>query len=203
MYLLNTLTELELKAKQIKEKQNISYNQALQIASKQEGYSTYQAFLSKIEKVYCADENEYIKDFKSNIFKIKNLKIKYDKINNDDKYDNNEDERKELLENILRKADEIAKSIADLIFPTEIVNFSDSEVTSLEAPCFNIYTSSNGITVHNDINGDKADFWLEITLYSESLELGYRGLENYKEVGFRLPTKDEANYFDSINIKLP
>lgn len=214
MYISKTLTELEIKAKQIKEDQKISYNQALQVASKTEGYSSYQALLNKVETTYCQDANEYIKDFKSNIFKnrkhiksnfikIKNLKIKYDEITNDEKYDNNQEEREEFLENILHKADEIAKNIADLIFPNQIVSFADNSFTSLEVPCFKIYTSSNGVTVHNDINGDKADFWLEIPLYSESLELGYRGLENYKEVGFRLPSEDEPNYFDSIDIKLP
>lgn len=109
---LNRLTKIETEAKQIKEIQKISYNQALQLTAKKEGFSSYQAFLNKIETDFCKDENEYIKDFKSNIFKnrkyiksnfikIKNLKIKYNEINNDDIYDNNEDEREELLENII------------------------------------------------------------------------------------------------------
>ncbi len=214
MYISKTLTELEIKVKQIKEDQKISYNQALQVASKAEGYSSYQALLNKVETTYCQDDNKYIKDFKSNIFKnrkhiksnfikIKNLKIKYDEITNDEKYDNNEEEREEFLENILHKADKIAKNIADLIFPNQIVNFADNSFTSLEIPCFKIYASSNGVVALNDINGEKADFWLEIALYSELFELGFRNLENYNDIGFIVPEEYDPLNFNSINIELP
>lgn len=39
----------------------------------------------------------------------------------------------------------------------------------------------------NDINGHKADFWLEIALYSETLELGFRNLENLNSIDIKLP----------------
>lgn len=215
MYISNTLTKLEIKAKKIKESQKISYNKALQVASKAEGFTSYQAFLNKVETTYCEDDNEYIKDFKSNLFKnrkhiksnfikLKNLKIKYDEITNDEQYnDNGKKEREELLENILYKADKIAKNIADLIFANQIVKFGDNQFTSLEAPSFNIYTSSNGVVALNDINGDKADFWLEIPLYSESFELGFKNLGNYNDIGFIVPEKYDPQNFNSINIELP
>ena len=210
---LNRLTKIETEAKQIKEIQKISYNQALQLTAKKEGFSSYQAFLNKIETDFCKDENEYIKDFKSNIFKnrkyiksnfikIKNLKIKYNEINNDDIYDNNETEREELLENILNKADEMAKNMAHLIFPNQIINFGDNNCTSLEVPCFNIYTSSGYIQAHNDYNGEKSDFFLELLLNDESIEIGFINLNNYKDIGFLIPEEYDPSNFNSINIKL-
>lgn len=211
---LISLNELENRAKKIKQNKNISFNQALQAASKEEGFLSFQAFLKKTETVYCKDENEYIKDFKSNIFKnrkhiksnfnkLKNLKIVYDEIINDEKYDNDEKEREELLEKTLYKADNIAKNIADLIFPNQISNFGDNSFTSIEIPCFNIYTSSDYITAHNDYGGEKLDFSLQIILNSQSFELGFRNLENYKDVGFTIPKEHDPYNFTSITIKLP
>ena len=84
---LITLSQIQNEAKKLQDTQNITYNQSLQIIAQQNGFKSYQAILNQIKKDYIDDENEQIKEFKSNVFEnrkhIKSNFIKIEKfINN-------------------------------------------------------------------------------------------------------------------------
>ena len=84
-----TLSQIQNEAKKLQDVQNITYNQSLQIIAQQNGFKSYQAILNKIKKDYIDDENEEIKEFKSNVFEnrqhIKSNFIKIEKLSK--KYD--------------------------------------------------------------------------------------------------------------------
>ena len=84
-----TLLQIQSEAKKLQNTQNITYNQSLQIIAQQNGFKSYQAILNKIKKDYIDDENEEIKEFKSNVFEnrkhIKSNFIKIEKLSK--KYD--------------------------------------------------------------------------------------------------------------------
>ena len=112
-----TLSQIQNEAKKLQDVQNITYNQSLQIIAQQNGFKSYQAILNKIKKDYIDDENEQIKEFKSNVFenrkhiksnfiKIEKLSKKYEELQRDEKYDDDEETRAELLEELEEKAAE-------------------------------------------------------------------------------------------------
>ena len=84
-----TLSQIQNEAKILQDTQNITYNQSLQIIAQKNGFKSYQAILNKIKKDYIDDENEEIKEFKSNVFEnrqhIKSNFIKIEKLSK--KYD--------------------------------------------------------------------------------------------------------------------
>ena len=86
-----TLLQIKSEAKKLQNTQNITYNKSLQIIAQQNGFKSYQAILNKIKKDYIDDENEEIKEFKSNVFEnrqhIKSNFIKIEKLSK--KYTNN------------------------------------------------------------------------------------------------------------------
>ena len=101
---LITLSQIQNEAKKLQDTQNITYNQSLQIIAQQNGFKSYQAILNQIKKDYIDDENEQIKEFKSNVFenrkhiksnfiKIEKLSKKYEELQRDEKYDDDEEIR--------------------------------------------------------------------------------------------------------------
>ena len=101
-----TLSQIQNEAKMLQDTQNITYNQSLQIIAQKNGFKSYQAILNQIKNDYIYDENEQIKEFKSNVFenrkhiksnfiKISKLSKKFNEIELDDKYNDDEEKREE------------------------------------------------------------------------------------------------------------
>ena len=120
-----TLFQIQSEAKKLQNTQNITYNQSLQIIAQQNGFKSYQAILNKIKKDYIDDENEEIKEFKSNVFenrqhiksnfiKIEKLSKKYEELQRDEKYDDDEELTAKFtteLKEVQFKLDELSDKI--------------------------------------------------------------------------------------------
>ncbi len=188
------LLQIQNEAKKLQNTQNITCNQSLQIVAQQNGFKSYQAILDKIKKDYVDDENEQIKEFKLNVFenrkhiksnftKIEKLAEKYKKIKFTEEYDNNEEKREELLQEIEETASKLSNSIAKMFFGN-ILTKPTGDSMSVEGCAYAGYVSSDFLTFHNDIDEHQADYFIELYILDQSFSFGYRdfNIDKYKDI---------------------
>lgn len=215
------LLQIQDEAKKLQNVQNITYNQALHIVAQQNGFKSYQAILDKIKKDYIDDENEQIKEFKLNIFenrkyiksnfaKIEKLFKKYENLQFDEKYDNDEETREEMLEEIEGRAEELSNSIAKIFFGQVMYKLTDNESTSLEGSAYAGYISSNYKTMYNDIDARQADYFLELNILDQSFSFAYRDfiIDKYDDIDYQgnkiiKENKEWNDWYHMPDIKLP
>lgn len=184
-----TLSEYKNKAKDLSKETSLTYNQALHNIAKSYGYKSYHAVLKELKNQYIFDENQYISEFKTNIFKNqKHIKSNFEKINKLNNQYIKIDQNEELKDNILAKADNIADNIAKIIFTDILYKFLDNSLTSFEVPCFALYTSSDYLTFHNDIDANNADILVDFNILDKSIDISFRD--------FTIETWDEEDYYD-------
>jgi hypothetical protein len=179
------LLKIQNEAKKLQNTQNITYNQSLQIVAQQNGFKSYQAILDKIKKDYVHDENEQIKEFKLNVFenrkhiksnftKIEKLAEKHEKIRFTEEYDNDEEKREEILQEIEETASKLSNSIAKMFFGNIKYKGTDNEKYFVEGCAYAGYVSSDFLTFHNDIDAHQADYFIELYILDQSFSFGYR-----------------------------
>lgn len=168
------------KARDIQNKDNISFNQSLQTLSKSYAYSNYQAIKSfndkyefiatsieeksnpyeysvyyKLHKALSKNWNE-IEKLQSEIESIKKCAENFDEDNDDD-----------YLMELDYKASEIARQIMNLILedsPFYYYSIGDNnEEYNYEEMVINLYTRCSYNNFHNDIGGQNADFSFNIS----------------------------------------
>lgn len=198
-----TLSQIQNEAKILQDTQNASYNQSLQIIAKKNGFKSYQAILNKIKKDYINDENEQIKEFKSNVFenrkhiksnfiKISKLYKKFEEIKLDNKYDDDEERRKEAIQKIEEEASKLSNSIAKMFFGNVKYKDSDNEQYFFEGCAYAAYIEkSDERTMINDINCDKADYFIVLNINQQSFSFG---CNDFEIVEYDIGVDDEGNY---------
>ncbi|MCG3709515.1 hypothetical protein [Aliarcobacter butzleri] len=216
-----TLFQIQSEAKKLQNTQNITYNQSLQIIAQQNGFKSYQAILNKIKKDYIDDENEEIKEFKSNVFenrqhiksnfiKIEKLSKKYEELQRDEKYDDDEETRAELLEELEEKAAELSNSIAKMFFGDVIFKLTDNQKLCVEGGAYAGYSSSDNQTIYNDIDANNADYWIELNIENQNFSFFYRdfNIDDYEDTDNEGNTiikrfKEWNDWYQIPDIELP
>ena len=216
-----TLLQIQSEAKKLQNTQNITYNQSLQIIAQQNGFKSYQAILNKIKKDYIDDENEEIKEFKSNVFenrqhiksnfiKIEKLSKKYEELQRDEKYDDDEETRAELLEELEEKAAELSNSIAKMFFGDVIFKLTDNQKLCVEGGAYAGYSSSDNQTIYNDIDANNADYWIELNIENQKFYFSYRdfNIDDYEDTDNEGNTiikrfKEWNDWYQIPDIELP
>lgn len=216
-----TLFQIQSEAKKLQNTQNITYNQSLQIIAQQNGFKSYQAILNKIKKDYIDDENEEIKEFKSNVFenrqhiksnfiKIEKLYKKYEELQRDEKYDDDEETRAELLEELEEKAAELSNSIAKMFFGDVIFKLTDNQKLCVEGGAYAGYSSSDNQTIYNDIDANNADYWIELNIENQNFSFFYRdfNIDDYEDTDNEGNTiikrfKEWNDWYQIPDIELP
>lgn len=216
-----TLLQIQSEAKKLQNTQNITYNQSLQIIAQQNGFKSYQAILNKIKKDYIDDENEEIKEFKSNVFenrqhiksnfiKIEKLSKKYEELQRDEKYDDDEETRAELLEELEEKAAELSNSIAKMFFGDVIFKLTDNQKLCVEGGAYAGYSSSDNQTIYNDIDANNADYWIELNIENQNFSFFYRdfNFDDYEDTDNEGNTiikrfKEWNDWYQIPDIELP
>ena len=216
-----TLSQIQNEAKILQDTQNITYNQSLQIIAQKNGFKSYQAILNKIKKDYIDDENEQIKEFKSNVFenrqhiksnfiKIEKLSKKYEELQRDEKYDDDEETRAELLEELEEKAAELSNSIAKMFFGDVIFKLTDNQRLCVEGGAYAGYSSSDNQTIHNDIDANNADYWIELNIENQKFYFSYRdfNIDDYEDTDNEGNTiisrfKEWNHWYQIPDIELP
>ena len=216
-----TLSQIQNEAKKLQDVQNITYNQSLQIIAQKNGFKSYQAILNKIKKDYIDDENEEIKEFKSNVFenrqhiksnfiKIEKLSKKYEELQRDEKYDDDEETRAELLEELEEKAAELSNSIAKMFFGDVIFKLTDSQRLCVEGGAYAGYSSSDNQTIHNDIDAHNADYCIELNIENQKFYFSYRdfNIDDYEDTDNEGNTiikrfKEWNDWYQIPDIELP
>lgn len=216
-----TLLQIKSEAKKLQNTQNITYNKSLQIIAQQNGFKSYQAILNKIKKDYIDDENEEIKEFKSNVFenrqhiksnfiKIEKLSKKYEELQRDEKYDDDEETRAELLEELEEKAAELSNSIAKMFFGDVIFKLTDNQKLCVEGGAYAGYSSSDNQTIHNDIDANNADYWIELNIENQNFSFFYRdfNIDDYEDTDNEGNTiikrfKEWNDWYQIPDIELP
>ena len=216
-----TLSQIQNEAKILQDTQNITYNQSLQIIAQKNGFKSYQAILNKIKKDYIDDENEEIKEFKSNVFenrqhiksnfiKIEKLSKKYEELQRDEKYDDDEETRAELLEELEEKAAELSNSIAKMFFGDVIFKLTDNQKLCVEGGAYAGYSSSDNQTIHNDIDANNADYWIELNIENQKFYFSYRdfNIDDYEDTDNEGNTiikrfKEWNHWYQIPDIELP
>ena len=216
-----TLSQIQNEAKKLQDVQNITYNQSLQIIAQQNGYKSYQAILNQIKKDYIDDENEQIKEFKSNVFenrkhiksnfiKIEKLSKKYEELQRDEKYDDDEETRAELLEELEEKAAELSNSIAKMFFGDVIFKLTDNQKLCVEGGAYAGYSSSDNQTIHNDIDAHNADYCIELNIENQKFYFSYRdfNIDDYEDTDNEGNTiisrfKEWNHWYQIPDIELP
>ena len=216
-----TLLQIQSEAKKLQNTQNITYNQSLQIIAQQNGFKSYQAILNKIKKDYIDDENEEIKEFKSNVFenrqhiksnfiKIEKLSKKYEELQRDEKYDDDEETRAELLEELEEKAAELSNSIAKMFFGDVIFKLTDNQRLCVEGGAYAGYSSSDNQTIYNDIDANNADYWIELNIENQKFYFSYRdfNIDDYEDTDNEGNTiikrfKEWNHWYQIPDIELP
>ena len=216
-----TLLQIQSEAKKLQNTQNITYNQSLQIIAQQNGFKSYQAILNKIKKDYIDDENEQIKEFKSNVFenrkhiksnfiKIEKLSKKYEELQRDEKYDDDEETRAELLEELEEKAAELSNSIAKMFFGDVIFKLTDNQRLCVEGGAYAGYSSSDNQTIYNDIDANNADYWIELNIENQKFYFSYRdfNIDDYEDTDNEGNTiisrfKEWNHWYQIPDIELP
>ena len=216
-----TLLQIKSEAKKLQNTQNITYNKSLQIIAQQNGFKSYQAILNKIKKDYIDDENEEIKEFKSNVFenrqhiksnfiKIEKLSKKYEELQRDEKYDDDEETRAELLEELEEKAAELSNSIAKMFFGDVIFKLTDNQKLCVEGGAYAGYSSSDNQTIYNDIDANNADYWIELNIENQNFSFFYRdfNIDDYEDTDNEGNTiikrfKEWNHWYQIPDIELP
>ena len=216
-----TLSQIQNEAKILQDTQNITYNQSLQIIAQKNGFKSYQAILNKIKKDYIDDENEQIKEFKSNVFenrkhiksnfiKIEKLSKKYEELQRDEKYDDDEETRAELLEELEEKAAELSNSIAKMFFGDVIFKLTDNQRLCVEGGAYAGYSSSDNQTIHNDIDAHNADYCIELNIENQKFYFSYRdfNIDDYEDTDNEGNTiisrfKEWNHWYQIPDIELP
>ena len=216
-----TLLQIQSEAKKLQNTQNITYNKSLQIIAQQNGFKSYQAILNKIKKDYIDDENEEIKEFKSNVFenrqhiksnfiKIEKLSKKYEELQRDEKYDDDEETRAELLEELEEKAAELSNSIAKMFFGDVIFKLTDNQKLCVEGGAYAGYSSSDNQTIYNDIDANNADYWIELNIENQNFSFFYRdfNIDDYEDTDNEGNTiikrfKEWNDWYQIPDIELP
>lgn len=216
-----TLLQIQSEAKKLQNTQNITYNQSLQIIAQQNGFKSYQAILNKIKKDYIDDENEEIKEFKSNVFenrqhiksnfiKIEKLSKKYEELQRDEKYDDDEETRAELLEELEEKAAVLSNSIAKMFFGDVIFKLTDNQKLCVEGGAYAGYSSSDNQTIYNDIDANNADYWIELNIENQNFSFFYRdfNIDDYEDTDNEGNTiikrfKEWNDWYQIPDIELP
>lgn len=216
-----TLSQIQNEAKKLQDVQNITYNQSLQIIAQQNGFKSYQAILNKIKKDYIDDENEEIKEFKSNVFenrqhiksnfiKIEKLSKKYEELQRDEKYDDDEETRAELLEELEEKAAELSNSIAKMFFGDVIFKLTDNQRLCVEGGAYAGYSSSDNQTIYNDIDANNADYCIELNIENQKFYFSYRdfNIDDYEDTDNEGNTiikrfKEWNDWYQIPDIELP
>ena len=216
-----TLSQIQNEAKILQDTQNITYNQSLQIIAQKNGFKSYQAILNKIKKDYIDDENEQIKEFKSNVFenrkhiksnfiKIEKLSKKYEELQRDEKYDDDEETRAELLEELEEKAAELSNSIAKMFFGDVIFKLTDNQKLCVEGGAYAGYSSSDNQTIYNDIDANNADYWIELNIENQKFYFSYRdfNIDDYEDTDNEGNTiikrfKEWNHWYQIPDIELP
>ena len=216
-----TLLQIKSEAKKLQNTQNITYNKSLQIIAQQNGFKSYQAILNKIKKDYIDDENEEIKEFKSNVFenrqhiksnfiKIEKLSKKYEELQRDEKYDDDEETRAELLEELEEKAAELSNSIAKMFFGDVIFKLTDNQRLCVEGGAYAGYSSSDNQTIYNDIDANNADYWIELNIENQKFYFSYRdfNIDDYEDTDNEGNTiisrfKEWNHWYQIPDIELP
>ena len=216
-----TLLQIKSEAKKLQNTQNITYNKSLQIIAQQNGFKSYQAILNKIKKDYIDDENEEIKEFKSNVFenrqhiksnfiKIEKLSKKYEELQRDEKYDDDEETRAELLEELEEKAAELSNSIAKMFFGDVIFKLTDNQRLCVEGGAYAGYSSSDNQTIYNDIDANNADYWIELNIENQNFSFFYRdfNIDDYEDTDNEGNTiisrfKEWNHWYQIPDIELP
>ena len=216
-----TLSQIQNEAKILQDTQNITYNQSLQIIAQKNGFKSYQAILNKIKKDYIDDENEEIKEFKSNVFenrqhiksnfiKIEKLSKKYEELQRDEKYDDDEETRAELLEELEEKAAELSNSIAKMFFGDVIFKLTDNQKLCVEGGAYAGYSSSDNQTIYNDIDANNADYWIELNIENQNFSFFYRdfNIDDYEDTDNEGNTiikrfKEWNHWYQIPDIELP
>ena len=216
-----TLSQIQNEAKILQDTQNITYNQSLQIIAQKNGFKSYQAILNKIKKDYIDDENEEIKEFKSNVFenrqhiksnfiKIEKLSKKYEELQRDEKYDDDEETRAELLEELEEKAAELSNSIAKMFFGDVIFKLTDNQKLCVEGGAYAGYSSSDNQTIYNDIDANNADYWIELNIENQKFYFSYRdfNIDDYEDTDNEGNTiikrsKEWNHWYQIPDIELP
>ena len=216
-----TLLQIKSEAKKLQNTQNITYNKSLQIIAQQNGFKSYQAILNKIKKDYIDDENEEIKEFKSNVFenrqhiksnfiKIEKLSKKYEELQRDEKYDDDEETRAELLEELEEKAAELSNSIAKMFFGDVIFKLTDNQKLCVEGGAYAGYSSSDNQTIYNDIDANNADYWIELNIENQNFSFFYRdfNIDDYEDTDNEGNTiinrfKEWNDWYQIPDIELP
>ncbi len=216
-----TLLQIKSEAKKLQNTQNITYNKSLQIIAQQNGFKSYQAILNKIKKDYIDDENEEIKEFKSNVFenrqhiksnfiKIEKLSKKYEELQRDEKYDDDEETRAELLEELEEKAAELSNSIAKMFFGDVIFKLTDNQRLCVEGGAYAGYSSSDNQTIYNDIDANNADYWIELNIENQKFYFSYRdfNIDDYEDTDNEGNTiikrfKEWNDWYQIPDIELP
>lgn len=186
-----TLLQIQNEAKELQINQNITYNQALHKVAQKNGFKAYQSLLDKIKKDYIDDEDDQIKEFKSNVFdnrkhiksnfmKIEKLSEKYEEIRFNEKYDDNEETRDELIEEIEEKAAELSNSIAKMFFGSVSYTLADNQQMYVEGCAYAGYTSSDYRTIHNDIDSNNADYFIELNIKNQNFSFFFRDFNIHK-----------------------
>ena len=216
-----TLSQIQNEAKKLQDVQNITYNQSLQIIAQQNGFKSYQSILNKIKKDYIDDENEKIKEFKSNVFenrqhiksnfiKIEKLSKKYEELQRDEKYDDDEETRAELLEELEEKAAELSNSIAKMFFGDVIFKLTDNQRLCVEGGAYAGYSSSDNQTIYNDIDANNADYCIELNIENQKFYFSYRdfNIDDYEDTDNEGNTiikrfKEWNDWYQIPDIELP
>ena len=216
-----TLSQIQNEAKILQDTQNITYNQSLQIIAQKNGFKSYQAILNKIKKDYIDDENEEIKEFKSNVFenrqhiksnfiKIEKLSKKYEELQRDEKYDDDEETRAELLEELEEKAAELSNSIAKMFFGDVIFKLTDNQKLCVEGGAYAGYSSSDNQTIYNDIDANNADYCVELSIKNQKFYFSYRdfNIDDYEDTDNEGNTiisrfKEWNHWYQIPDIELP
>ena len=216
-----TLLQIKSEAKKLQNTQNITYNKSLQIIAQQNGFKSYQAILNKIKKDYIDDENEEIKEFKSNVFenrqhiksnfiKIEKLSKKYEELQRDEKYDDDEETRAELLEELEEKAAELSNSIAKMFFGDVIFKLTDNQKLCVEGGAYAGYSSSDNQTIYNDIDANNADYCIELNIENQNFSFFYRdfNIDDYEDTDNEGNTiikrfKEWNDWYQIPDIELP
>ena len=216
-----TLSQIQNEAKILQDTQNITYNQSLQIIAQKNGFKSYQAILNQIKNDYIYDENEQIKEFKSNVFenrqhiksnfiKIEKLSKKYEELQRDEKYDDDEETRAELLEELEEKAAELSNSIAKMFFGDVIFKLTDNQKLCVEGGAYAGYSSSDNQTIYNDIDANNADYCVELSIKNQKFYFSYRdfNIDDYEDTDNEGNTiikrfKEWNDWYQIPDIELP
>lgn len=214
-----SLLQIQDEAKILQVEQNITYNQALNRIAQNNGFKAYQALLDKIKKNYIDDEDEQIKEFKSNVFenrkhiksnfiKIEKLAEKYEEIQFDEKYDNEEETRKEMLEEIEEKAVTLSHSIVMMFYcDDDVMNkLLDNQRLHVEGCAYAGYTTSDYRTIYSDTDAKNADYLVELNIENQSFSFYHRDfnieIEEYEENRFERKEWNEWNEIPDIELPI-